>query len=57
MVKTYTGSKGVQVTTIGVSPYATTDVGAHNTEIVPNENILKAAPVSGWYFQNFFQGD
>ena len=57
MVKTYTGSKGVQVTTIGVSPYATTDVGSHNTEIVPNENILKAAPVSGRYFQNFFQGD
>ena len=57
MVKTYTGSKGVQVTTIGVSPYAITDVGAHNTEIVPNENILKAAPVSGRYFQNFFQGD
>ena len=56
MVKTYTGSKGVQVTTIGVSPYTTTDVGTHNAEIVPNENILKAAPVSGRYFQKLVQG-
>jgi len=43
-VKTYTGSKGVQVTTIGVSPHCTTDVGHHNTEIVGNGHILKAAP-------------
>ena len=47
MVKTYTGSKGVQVTTIGVSPFCTTDAGHHTAEVRADANVYKAAPVSG----------
>jgi len=43
LAKSYTGAKGVQIVTIGVSPYALTDAGRHNPPITADgENILTA---------------
>lgn len=43
LIKTYTGAKAVQITTIGVSPYFVTDAGKHNKEIIAdNQNIFPA---------------
>jgi len=43
LAKTYTGSKGVQITTIGISPYDVTDAGNHNPQVIANGTDIRNA--------------